>query len=124
MTHDSSLIAVPLFIDVTDVMRSMRCSRSRAYEHMRAALGRQPRERAQSRVPLYVWERYVRERFDPEARGAAAERVAKTRQGEMAPSPSNDAAPNQATARDCSGGSRRAAKSPCRRGSVRMLKPR
>ena len=61
-------IAIPLFIDVGDVMGSMKCSRSRAYEHMRAALGRRPGERGQSRVPLYVWERYVRQRFDPEAR--------------------------------------------------------
>ena len=68
MTLDRSLIAVPLFIDVTDVIRSMKCSRSGACEHMRAALGRQPGERGQSRVPLYVWERYVRKRFDPEAR--------------------------------------------------------
>jgi hypothetical protein len=87
MTHDRSLIAVPLFIDVMDVMRSMKCSRSRAYEHMRAALRRQPGERGQSRVPLYVWERYVRERFDPEAGGAAADRVAKTRHGEVARPP-------------------------------------
>jgi hypothetical protein len=68
-------VAVPLFIDVTDVMRSMKCSRSRAYEHMRGALGRQPGERGQSRVPLYVWERYVRERFDPEARNGGARRT-------------------------------------------------
>lgn len=65
-------VAVPLFIDVTDVMRSMKCSRSRAYEHMRGALGRLPGERGQSRVPLYVWECYVRERFDPDARNAGA----------------------------------------------------
>ena len=70
-------VVVPLFIDVTDVMRSMKCSRSRAYEHMRAALGRQPGERGQSRVPLYVWERYVRERFDPEARHARVGRAPK-----------------------------------------------
>jgi hypothetical protein len=65
-------VVVPLFIDVADVMRSMKCSRSRAYEHMRAALGRRPGERGQSRVPLYVWERYVRERFDPALREAPA----------------------------------------------------
>src|SRR5689334_19276936 len=64
-------VAVPLFIDVADVMGSMKCSRSRAYEHMRSALGRKPGERGQSRVPLYVWERYVREKFDPQVRASS-----------------------------------------------------
>jgi hypothetical protein len=76
-------VVVPLFVDVADVMRSMKCSRSRAYEHMRAALGRQPGERGQSRVPLYVWERYVGERFDPEVRIARAGRMRK--EGTTAP---------------------------------------
>lgn len=79
---ETTSVVVPLFIDVGDVMRSMKCSRSRAYEHMRAALGRQPGERGQSRVPLYVWERYVRERFDPEARNA---RSGRTSQKQTAP---------------------------------------
>lgn len=76
------LTVVPLFIDVEDVMRSMKCSRSRAYEHMRAALGRQPGERGQSRVPVYVWERYVRQRFDPEARSAGVEQARTDRRAE------------------------------------------
>ena len=72
---DDRAVVVPLFIDVEDVMRSVKCSRSKAYEHMRAALGRQPGERGQSRVPLYIWERYVRKRFDPEARSTGDQRA-------------------------------------------------
>ena len=35
-----------------------------AYGHMRASLGREPGERGQLRVPVYVWLRYVQARFD------------------------------------------------------------
>ena len=61
-----NVVDLPVFIDVHDVMRSMKCSRTMAYGHMRAALGRAPGERGQLRVPLYVWHRYIRARFDRE----------------------------------------------------------
>jgi hypothetical protein len=64
--NTSKVIELPVFIDVHDVMRSMKCSRTMAYGHMRAALGRAPGERGQLRVPLYVWHRYVQARFDRE----------------------------------------------------------
>jgi hypothetical protein len=59
-----NVIDIPVFIDVHDVMDSMKCSRTTAYAHMRAALRRMPGERGQLRVPVYVWHRYVRARFD------------------------------------------------------------
>jgi len=64
--NSSNVIELPVFVDVHDVMRSMKCSRTMAYGHMRAALGRAPGERGQLRVPLYMWHRYVRARFDRE----------------------------------------------------------
>jgi hypothetical protein len=62
----SHVIEIPVFIDVNDVQASMKCSRTMAYAHMRAALGRAAGERGQIRVPVYVWHRYVQARFDPE----------------------------------------------------------
>jgi len=64
----SNVVEIPVFVDVDDVRASMKCSRTMAYAHMRAALGRAPGERGQIRVPVYVWRRYVLARFDPEAR--------------------------------------------------------
>lgn len=62
------VIPIPVFIDVKDVMTSMKCSRTTAYAHMRQAIGRRPGERGQLRVPIYVWQRYVDAMFDPGAR--------------------------------------------------------
>jgi len=62
----TTIVELPVFIDVHDVMRSMKCSRTMAYGHMRKALGRAPGERGQLRVPVYVWLRYVQRRFDRE----------------------------------------------------------
>jgi hypothetical protein len=64
----SNVVEIPVFVDVDDVRASMKCSRTMAYAHMRAALGRTAGERGQIRVPVYVWQRYVQARFDPEAR--------------------------------------------------------
>jgi hypothetical protein len=64
---NNDVLDLPVFIDVHDVMQTMKCSRAMAYGHMRAALGRGPGERGQLRVPVYVWHRYVRARFDREA---------------------------------------------------------
>jgi len=61
------LIELPAFVDVHDVMGSMKCSRTTAYAHMRAALQRTPGMRGSIRVPLYVWQRYVQAQFDPES---------------------------------------------------------
>ena len=47
-----NVVDLPVIIDVHDVMGSMKCSRTTAYRHMRAALGRAPGERVQLRVPL------------------------------------------------------------------------
>jgi hypothetical protein len=73
----SNVMELPVFIDVYDVMRSMKCSRTMAYAHMRSALGRIAGERGQLRVPLYVWHRYVLTRFDRE-HGATPSRPASS----------------------------------------------
>jgi hypothetical protein len=73
----TNVLELPVFVDVTDVMNSMKCSRSAAYEHLRKAGGRLPGQRGQLRVPIYVWLRYVRARFDPESR--ACERLRRGR---------------------------------------------
>jgi hypothetical protein len=86
MTH-SNVVELPVFIDVHDVMRSMKCSRTMAYGHMRAALGRAPGERGQLRVPLYVWHRYVRARFDRERSPASPRRSAPSAQRAPTSSP-------------------------------------
>lgn len=62
---DDVVVPIPVFIDVHDVMRTMKCSRTRAYDHMRAAIGREAGERGQLRVPVYVWHRYVQRTFEP-----------------------------------------------------------
>jgi len=61
------VVPIPVFIDVRDVMESMKCGRAMAYEHMRRAIGRKPGQRGQLRVPVYVWQRYVEITFDPQA---------------------------------------------------------
>jgi hypothetical protein len=86
MTH-SNVVELPLFIDVHDVMRSMKCSRTMAYSHMRAALGRAPGERGQLRVPLYVWHRYIRARFDRERAPAPPRQSAPSAQRAPTSSP-------------------------------------
>jgi hypothetical protein len=65
-----TVIEIPVFLDVQDVMASMKCARTTAYAHMRKALGRLPGARGHLRVPVYVWQRYVRMQFDPEAAAA------------------------------------------------------
>ncbi|MDH5673696.1 MAG: hypothetical protein OEZ06_16190 [Myxococcales bacterium] len=65
--RDRLIAQLPVFIDVHDVMASMKCSRAMAYQHMRRALDRQPGERGQIRVPVEVWKRYVAALFDPQA---------------------------------------------------------
>lgn len=77
----TNIVELPVFIDVHDVMRSMKCSRTMAYGHMRSALGGTAGERGQLRVPLYVWHRYVRSRFDPEG-GASPRGTPKPATGE------------------------------------------
>ena len=71
----SNVVELPVFIDVQDVIGSMKCSRTMAYGHMRAALGRAPGERGQLRVPLYVWHRYIQARFDRERTPTTPRRV-------------------------------------------------
>ena len=66
------VVPIPIFIDVRDVMESMKCGRAMAYEHMRRAIGRKPGERGQLRVPVYVWQRYIEITFDPQGSAAPA----------------------------------------------------
>ncbi|HMJ14092.1 MAG TPA: hypothetical protein VK524_21895 [Polyangiaceae bacterium] len=73
------MIEIPVFVDVHDVMGSMKCSRTTAYAHMRAALRRAPGVRGHIRVPLYVWQRYVQAQFDPES-SAHARPIRATKQ--------------------------------------------
>lgn len=68
------VIPIPVFVDVHDVMASMKCSESTAYAHMRAAIDRRPGERGLLRVPVYVWQRYVEQMFDPNVEGPEPER--------------------------------------------------
>ena len=67
--NEGRVVPIPVFIDVHDVMRTMKCSRSNAYAHMRAAIGRRPGERGQLRVPIYVWQQYVERQFEPARAG-------------------------------------------------------
>lgn len=81
----TDVIDLPVFIDVDDVKRSMKCSRTMAYGHMRAALGRKPGERGQLRVPVYVWLRYVQARFDRGRQHDQPKRRATSPAGAAAP---------------------------------------
>lgn len=63
----AEVINLPVFVDVHDVRKTMKCSRSVAYEHMRRAVGRQTGQRGQLRVPLYVWREYVDLHFNPKS---------------------------------------------------------
>ena len=56
---DERVIPIPIFVDVEDVMRTMKCKRATAYVHMRRAVGRKPGQRGLLRVPVYLWQRYV-----------------------------------------------------------------
>jgi hypothetical protein len=56
------VIDIPVFLDVGDVMASMKCTRTTAYAHVRRAVGRMPGARGQLCVPVYVWDRYARAR--------------------------------------------------------------
>ena len=52
---ETNFIPVPAFVTVQDVIATMRCSRTVAYEHMLAALGRKPAVEARAAagyVPL------------------------------------------------------------------------
>jgi hypothetical protein len=82
-----NVVEIPVFIDVDDVMASMKCSRTMAYVHMRAALGRAPGERGQIRVPVYVWHRYVRAHFDPEGSPRACAPKPPAANGSASPIP-------------------------------------
>jgi len=57
-TAERRLSLVPMFVSAVEVRRSLGCSRSLAYEHLRRAAGREPGARGLLRVPLDVWERY------------------------------------------------------------------
>lgn len=66
-------LPIPAFIDVNDVMRSMKCKKAMAYSHMRKAIGRKPGERGQLRVPIYCWKRYIEGMFGPAVPGEIAD---------------------------------------------------
>lgn len=100
MKHDN-VIELPVFIDVHDVMRSMKCSRTMAYSHMRAALSRAPGERGQARVPLYVWLRYVKARFDRESAPATSVRTSLAEQALQSSSPVRVTRPRTKPRRQC-----------------------
>lgn len=59
MSESRRVVPIPIFIDVHDVMASMKCGRATAYAHMRRAIGRKPGERGALRVEVYRWQRYV-----------------------------------------------------------------
>lgn len=67
----SSAVDITQFIDASDVQRALKCSRSKAYEHLRRAAGRGPNERGMLRVPARLWERYVKEIFEWHGSGSA-----------------------------------------------------
>jgi len=60
----SKHVSITQFVDASDVQQSLKCSRSKAYEHLRRAAGRRPSERGMLRVPARLWERYVKETFE------------------------------------------------------------
>jgi len=63
------------FIDAGDVAHALKVSRSTAYEHLRRAAGRPPGSRGLLRVPVRVWERYVKEVFEWPSSGSAARSI-------------------------------------------------
>ena len=54
------VLPITVFVSASDVMQALGCSRSLAYEHLRAAAGRPPGTRGLLRVPVAVWEDYWR----------------------------------------------------------------
>src|SRR4051794_1662198 len=74
ISHEREILVVPM-LTVDNVMRMLVCSRSSAYEHMNRALGRTERPGRLLRVPLDVFESYVRHTLRLAAQPATSLRV-------------------------------------------------
>src|SRR3954451_20917842 len=70
ISDEREILVVPM-LTVDNVMRMLVCSRSSAYEHMNGALGRTERPGKLLRVPLDVFESYVRHTLRLAAQPAA-----------------------------------------------------
>jgi hypothetical protein len=55
------VLPITVFVSVDDVVAALGCSRSTAYEHLRRAARREAGARGLLRVPVAVWEDYLRE---------------------------------------------------------------
>ncbi len=54
------VLPITVFVSAADVMRALGCSKTVAYEHLRRAARRAPGTRGLLRVPVAVWEDYLR----------------------------------------------------------------
>lgn len=57
------VIPITVFVRAQDVEGALGCSRATAYEHLRQAARRPEGTRGMLRVPVAVWEAYVKEKF-------------------------------------------------------------
>src|SRR5437764_5529252 len=74
ISTEREIFVVPM-LTVENVMRMLVCSRSSAYEHMNRALSRTERRGNLLRVPLDVFESYVRDTLRLAAQPAPPPRV-------------------------------------------------
>src|SRR5687767_13333103 len=60
---NSREMVLTAFIRAKDVVKALGCSKSTAYAHLRRAAGRVDGDRTLLRVPLSLWEQYLRKAF-------------------------------------------------------------